>query len=302
MYPPASCVCIPDLGDPRRVIGRRTFDFSRQIVVMAIINRTRDSFYDRGETFSFDAAVQKIERALQAGADWIDIGAVPFAPRAASVSEEEEIERVVPLIEHVRPHTDAVLSVDTFRSEVAERALSVGADVINDTSGLSDPRMADVIAQAGGCVVVTHSKAPPKELLQRPTYDDVVDEVREYLVQRTNYARMKGIPAEKIIVDPGHDLNKNTAHSLELTRRLSELNSLGYPLLVSVSNKDFIAETLDMPLDQLTSGTVAALVICILQGARILRVHDVHAAVSAATVVAAMLGWKQPLAPRHNLD
>lgn len=302
MQPPASFARFPDLGDPRRVIGRRNFDFSREIVVMAIINRTKDSFYDRGESFAFDAAVRKVERAVQAGADWIDIGAVPFSPDAASVSEDEEIERVVPLIEHLRPRTDAVLSVDTFRSEVAERALSVGADVINDTSGLSDPRMADVIAKAGGCVIVTHSKAPPKEVLRRPAYGDVVDEVRDYLVQRSNYAKMKGIPAEKIIVDPGHDLNKNTVHSLELTRRLNELNSLGYPLLVSVSNKDFIAETLDMPFDELTAGTVAALVICILQGARILRVHDVHAAVSAATVVAAMLGWKPPLAPRHNLD
>jgi dihydropteroate synthase len=302
MQPPASFARFPDLGDPRRVIGRRSFDFSREIVVMAIINRTQDSFYDRGETFAFDAAVRKVERAVQAGADWIDIGAVPFSPDAASVSEDEEIERVVPLIEHLRPRTDAVLSVDTFRSEVAERALSAGADVINDTSGLSDPRMADVIAKAGACVVVTHSKAPPKEVLRRPTYGDVVDEVRDYLVQRSNYAKMNGIPAGKIIVDPGHDLNKNTGHSLELTRRLNELNSLGYPLLVSVSNKDFIAETLDMPFDELTAGTVAALVICILQGARILRVHDVHAAVSAATVVAAMLGWKPPLAPRHNLD
>jgi dihydropteroate synthase len=302
MHPPASYVCLPDLGDPRRVIGRRTFDFSREIVVMAIINRTQDSFYDRGETFAFEAAIRKVERALQAGADWIDVGAVPFSPDAAFVTEEDEIERVVPLIDHIRPHTDAVLSVDTFRSQVAERALSVGADVINDTSGLSDPRMAEVIARAGGCVVVTHSKAPPKQALRRPTYDDVVDDVRDFLVQRSNYARMQGIPAERIIVDPGHDLNKNTEHSLELTRRLNELNSLGYPLLVSVSNKDFIAETLDMPFDELTAGTVAALVICILQGARILRVHDVQAAVSAATVVAAMLGWKPPLAPRHNLD
>jgi dihydropteroate synthase len=303
MRPPAvPFASAPDLGDPQRVIGQRTFDFSREIAVMAIINRTQDSFFDRGETFAFDAAVRKAERALQAGADWIDVGAVPFSPAAARVTEDEEIERVVPLIEHIRPRTDAVLSVDTFRSAVAERALSVGADVINDTSGLSDPRMVDVIAQAGGGVVVTHSKAPPKEVLKRPSYDDVVDEVRDYLVQRANYAKTRGIPAEKIIVDPGHDLNKNTAHSLELTRRLSELNGLGYPLLVSVSNKDFIAETLDMPFDELTAGTVAALVVCILQGARILRVHDVQAAVSAATVVAALLGWRPPLAPRHNLD
>ena len=294
-------ISYPEMGDPHRTIGRRTFDFSSEVAIMAIVNRTQDSFYDRGETFAMKAALEKIEEVLESGADWIDIGAVPFAPRSIEVSQEEEIERVIPLIEAIRSRTEAVLSVDTFRSEVAHRSLAAGVDVINDTSGLSDPRMAEVIAAAGAGVVITHSSGLPKQVVLRPTYDDVVSEVRSFLVDRSAYAQEKGIDPRKIIVDPGHDLNKNTWHSLELTRRLNELNNLGYPLLVSVSNKDFIQETLDLPSDELGAGTIAALVICMLQGARILRVHDPRAAESAAKVVAGMLGWRQPHSPRHNL-
>jgi dihydropteroate synthase len=283
-------ISIPDIGNPGRVIGRRTFDFSRELAIMAIINRTQDSFYDRGRTFAFDTALAAIDDALAAGADWIDIGAVPFSPLSANVSEQEEIDRVIPLIEAVRNKTDAVLSVDTFRSGPARQALSAGADVINDTSGLSDPEMARVIAQAGGAVIITHSKAAPRQKLSRPTYSDVVEEVRRYLAERAGYAQDQGIDRGKIIVDPGHDLNKNTYHSLELTRRLNELNDLGYPLLVSVSNKDFIAETLNLPINELTAGTLATLTVCVLQGARILRVHDVRAAISAMSAVGPMLG------------
>ncbi len=301
MQPPVP-VSYPEMGDPRRTIGRRTFDFASEVAIMAIVNRTKDSFYDHGETFTLKAALEKTKQHLRSGADWIDIGAVPFAPLAIDVSEQEEIERVVPLIRGVRPETDAVLSVDTFRSEVAERALDAGADVINDTSGLSDPRMAQVIAKADAGVIITHSSGKPREKLCRPTYSDVVSEVRRFLVERSGYAQEEGVDPRKIIVDPGHDLNKNTWHSLELTRRLNELNDLGYPLLVSVSNKDFIAETLDPPSDQLQAGTIAALVMCLLQGARILRVHDPRAASSASNVIAGVLGWREPPSPRHNLD
>ena len=295
-------ISLPQLGDPRRTIGRRVFDFSSQVAIMAIVNRTEDSFYDHGATYAFDAALAKIKDDLQGGADWIDLGAVPFSPVASDVSEEEEISRIVPLIKSVRERTDAVLSVDTFRSGVARQALAAGADVINDTSGLSDPRMARVIAEAGASVVITHSKARPKSELRRPSYDDVVSEVRSFLVQRSDYAQEQGIEAGKIIIDPGHDLNKNTHHSLELTRRLNELNDLGYPLLASVSNKDFIAETLDLPQGQLLPGTIAALVICVLQGARIIRVHDPRTASAAVNLIAGTMGWRVPPSPRHNLD
>jgi dihydropteroate synthase len=286
----------------QRVIGRRSFDFSRQVAVMAIINRTRDSFYDKGRTYAFDAAAAAIDQALEAGADWVDIGAVPFSPISAEVDEKEELDRIVPLIEDVRPRTNAVISVDTFRAEVARQALQAGADVINDTSGLHDPDLARVIAEQRKAVVITHSKAAPREWLSRPTYGDVVGEVREFLVARSSFAVAQGIDPANIIVDPGHDLNKNTYHSLEVTRRLAEFSDLGFPLLVSVSNKDFLAETVGLPFDQLGSATVAAVVFCILQGARIVRVHDTAAAVSAVNLVGAILGWQAPLAPHHNLS
>jgi dihydropteroate synthase len=287
---PSDKVSTPEMGNPKRTIGQRTFDFSRELAIMAIINRTRDSFYDRGQTFTLDSALTAIGRAIDAGADWIDIGAVPFSPLTVDVTEQQELDRVIPLIEAVRPRTDVVISIDTFRSSVARSAFSAGADVINDTSGLSDPDMANVIAQARGAVIVTHSKAGPRQWLSRPTYDDVVSEVRDFLIRKAQYAVDEGVNPNNIIIDPGHDLNKNTYHSLELTRRLNELNNLGHPLLVSVSNKDFIAEALGSSTENINAGTLVALAVCVLQGARIVRVHDVTATISAMSAVGTILG------------
>lgn len=292
-----------DLGNagPLRRIGTRTFDFSRQVAVMAIVNRTQDSFYDRGATFGWDAAVNAVRRAVDAGADWVDIGGVPFSPISAEVSEAQEAERVVPLVAAARSITDAVISVDTFRPAVAAEALAAGADAINDTSGLFDPTLAEVVATGGGTLIVCHSQAAPRTVLARPTYQDVVADVREFLLDRVRVALAHGVPADRIVVDPGHDLNKNTLHSLELTRRLGELAALGYPLLSAVSNKDFIAETVGLTKGELLAATTATHTLCILQGARILRVHDVAAAVSAVRMVEAVLGWRPPVELRHNV-
>jgi dihydropteroate synthase len=269
---------------------------------MAIVNRTRDSFYDEGRTFALDRAVAAAERAVAEGADWIDIGAVPFSPRAREVTERDELERLLPLVDALRASTDAVISVDTVRAEVARRVLAAGADAVNDTSGLHDPDMAGVIAAADAHLVITHSRAAPGVELVRPEYADVVSEVREFLAERVAYAVAEGVPTDHLIVDPGHDLNKNTRHSLELTRRLSELTTLGHPLLVSVSNKDFLQETLNRPADALTEGTVAAVVLCVVAGARVVRVHNVAAVRAGLGVVEAVLGWRPPAGPlRHNL-
>ena len=268
---------------------------------MGIINRTRDSFYDSGSTFEFGKALEAAEQALSQGADWLDIGAVPFSPLAQEVDEKDELDRLLPLIQSIREKTDAVISVDTFRAEVARQAIDIGADAVNDTSGLHDPLMAEVVAAAGTTLIITHSKAAPREWLARPHYVDVVAEVRNFIVERAKFAEEQGVSHDKIIIDPGHDLNKNTWHSLELTRRLGELAILGYPVLASVSNKDFIAETLGLPAGKLTEGTLAAMVLCILQGARIVRVHDVASMRSGITVVEAVLGWRPPAVARHNL-
>lgn len=299
----AGLAVVPDLGaaGPLRTIGARTFDFSRQVAVMAIVNRTRDSFYDNGSTFGWEPAVAAVRKAVDDGADWVDIGGVPFSPTAQPVSAEEEAARVVPLVEATREITDAVVSVDTFRPSVAQAALRAGADAVNDTSGLHDPAMADVVAGEGGVLVVCHSRAAPLARLPSPQYEDVVGEVRAFLLDRVALARSRGLGADRIVVDPGHDLNKNTRHSLELTRRLDELAVLGYPLLAAVSNKDFVQETLDLPKDAVLAGTTATHVLCVLQGARVLRVHDVAAAVQAVRMTEAVLGWRDPLREAHNL-
>ena len=291
----------PELGDPVRTIGARTFDFSRQVAVMGIVNRTVDSFYDRGATFALDKAVDAALQAVAHGADWVDVGAVPFSPIAEKVDERAELDRLLPVVEAVRAGTDAVISVDTFRAEVARHALRAGADAVNDTSGLHDPQMARVVADAGATLVVTHSRAAPGQRLARPHYDDVVADVAAYLLDRAGRAVAAGVGKDRIVIDPGHDLNKNTLHSLELTRRMGELATLGFPLLASVSNKDFVQETLDLPRGEVTEGTLAAVVLCVLAGARIVRVHDVRAVRRALSVTEAVLGWRAPAVLRHNV-
>jgi len=288
------------MAQPRRSIGRRTFDFSRQVAVMAIVNRTPDSFHDRGRTFELPKAVAAVEQALADEADWVDIGGVPFGP-GPEVSVAEELDRVLPVIEAVRPHTDAVISVDTYRPEVVRRVLEAGADVINNATGLHDPELADAVAETGGGLIIAHClSAEPRVAMRRPDYADVTGDVVSFLERRAREAADRGVPPERIIIDPGHDLNKNTFHSLELTRRLNEISALDYPVLVSVSNKDFIGETLDRAQGDRLEGTLAAVVVCVLQGARIVRVHDVRAVGAAVRTTEAILGWRPPVAPRHN--
>jgi dihydropteroate synthase len=293
-------VVLPELAIPRRVIGSRTFDFSREVAVMAIVNRTPDSFYDLGATFALDAAVAAARDAIAAGADWIDIGGAKFAPGPA-VQVREEIDRVIPVVEALRG-SGAVISIDTFHPEVALAGISAGAHVINDTTGVHDPAMAEVVAASDATLVITHSLARPRTPHPAPRYGDVVAEVAGFLRERVDRALERGVPLERIIVDPGHDLNKNTVHSLELTRRLREITALGLPTLVAVSNKDFIGEVLDRDRESRVNGSIAAAVFCILQGARILRMHNVTAAVDAARMTEAILGFRQPAHLRHNMD
>ncbi|MFG1604640.1 dihydropteroate synthase [Actinoplanes sp. NPDC049265] len=282
----------------RRVIGGRQFDFARRVAVMAIVNRTPDSFHDRGRTFALEHALTAVRAAAEQGADWIDIGGVPFAP-GPEVTPAEELDRVLPVVEAAREL--AVVSVDTYRPEVARAVIAAGAGVINDTSGLRDPAMADAVAGTDATLVITHSLAAPRTLHPSPHYDDVTKEVCAFLEQRLRVALDRGVRPEQIVLDPGHDLNKNTLHSLELTRRLDEVCALGYPTLAAISNKDFIGETLDRPQSERLAGTLAATVFCVLRGARVVRVHDVRAAVDAVRMTEAMLGWREPAYTRHNL-
>jgi len=283
-----------------RIIGRRTFNFDRQVAVMAIINRTPDSFYDKGATFALDRAVEAALAAAANGADWVDIGGVPFG-RGDPVSLADEIDRVVPVIAAINARSDVVISVDTTSAEVARRSIEAGASVINDTSGFSDPEMACVVAASSATLVITHSNGVPRSEPQSPQYDDVTGEVVAYLLERVSRAEKAGIPRDRLVVDPGHDLNKNTLHTLEITRRLQEVVAIGLPTLAAVSNKDFIGEAIDREQGQRQSGSIAAAVICIMNGARIVRMHDVPAAVDAVRLTEAVLGFRQPAYARHNV-
>ena len=291
---------VPHLLHPMHEFGPRTLDFNRRIALMAIINRTPDSFYDGGRTFALEAAVDAALQAADDGADWVDIGGAPFAPGPA-IPAGEETDRIVPVIEAVRAASDVIISADTFLPEVAEKAIRAGANVVNDTTGLRNRDLAAVIAETGVHVVITHSLAEPRTVLGRPTYTDVVTEVADFLVRQVELAVALGIREDRIIVDPGHDLNKNTLHSLEITRRFSEIAQLGYPALAAVSNKDFIGETLDLPKSARVDGSIAAAVMCALGGARILRMHNVTAARSAITMVEAAMGWREPVYLKHNM-
>jgi dihydropteroate synthase len=284
----------------KRLIGSRTFDFSREVAVMAIINRTPDSFFDKGSTFALDKAVAAANAAVRDGADWVDVGGVPFG-RGPVVGVEEEIERIVPLVEAIHASSDVVISVDTFNAEVARHSIRAGAAVINDTSGLWDPDMAGVVADSEATLVLTHSLNPPRSEPPNPQYDEVVEEVVAFLRDRVQRAEAAGVPRERLIVDPGHDLNKNTLHTLEITRRLEEVVALGFPTLVAVSNKDFVGETLDREQGFRQDGSLAAAVFCILKGARIVRMHNVPSAVDAVRMTEAILGFRQPAYTRHNI-
>ncbi|MEV1131588.1 dihydropteroate synthase [Agromyces sp. NPDC049794] len=282
----------------RRRIGPRVFDFARHVAVMAIVNRTPDSFYDRGRTDSLDAAVAAAHRAIEEGADWIDVGGAKFAP-GPPVPVAEELDRVVPVVAALAG-SGAVLSVDTFHPEVAREAIAAGAHVVNDTSGLRDPAMADVVAATDASLIVTHSLAAPRTPYPSPRYDDVVSEVVAFLRGRVAFAEDRGVASDRLIVDPGHDLNKHTLDSLELTRRLDEVTALGYPTLVALSNKDFVGESLGRPRDQRVEGSIAAAVYSVMRGARIVRVHNVRETVDAVRMVEAIEGWREPVFLEHN--
>lgn len=253
---------------------------------MAVINRTPDSFFDHGTTYELGAALAAADRAVAGGAGILDIGGVRAGP-GEYVSVAEEIRRVAGLVAAVRAqHPDVVISVDTWRAEVGEQVARAGADLLNDTWGGPDPRLAQVAAAHRIGLVCAHAGGLlPRSGPHRPAYPDLLAQVRGQLTTLARRAEAAGVAREAIIIDPAPDFNKNTWHSLELTRRLGELAGDGWPVLAAVSNKDFIGESLGLPAGQRGEGTIAALAVCAWQGARVFRVHDVAAARRALAVV-----------------
>jgi dihydropteroate synthase len=261
--------------------------------IMAVINRTPDSFFDRGATYEFGAALKAAGRAVAAGADIVDIGGVKAGP-GDEVSPTEEIRRVAGLVAAVRAaHPRVVISVDTWRAEVGEAAAAAGANLINDAWGGADPGLALVAAARGIGLVCSHAGGlAPRTGPHRPAYPDVMRDVIAQVTAAADRAAAAGVRRESILVDPAHDFGKNTWHSLEVTRRLGELAGTGWPVLAAVSNKDFIGETLGLPPSERGEGTQAALAISAWLGARVFRVHDVPAARRALDAVAwVRAGW-----------
>ena len=254
--------------------------------VMGVINRTPDSFFDQGATYGFGDALAAAARAVAAGADIVDIGGVKAGP-GDEVTPAEEIRRVAGLVAAVRDtHPTVVISVDTWRAQVAEAVAEAGADLINDTWGGFDPGLAEVAARHGIGLVCSHAGGlAPRTAPHRPRYADVTQDVISHVTSAARRAVTAGVRADAILIDPAHDFGKNTWHSLELTRKLGELTGTGWPVLAAVSNKDFIGETLGLPAGERQEGTIAALAICAWLGARVLRVHDVAAARQALRAV-----------------
>ncbi|WP_199879038.1 dihydropteroate synthase [Streptomyces sp. CB02460] len=282
-------------------LGRREFGAHEQ-VIMAIVNRTPDSFYDRGATFRDEPALARVERAVADGAAIIDIGGVKAGP-GEEVTAEEEARRTVGFVAEVRRrHPDVVISVDTWRHEVGEAVCEAGADLLNDAWGGVDPKLAEVAARYGAGLVCTHAGgAEPRTRPHRVGYEDVMADILRVTVGLAERAVSLGVRADGIMIDPGHDFGKNTRHSLEATRRLGEMAETGWPVLVSLSNKDFVGETLDRPVKERLLGTLATTAVSAWLGARVYRVHEVAETRDVLDMVASLAGWRPPAVARRGL-
>ncbi|MFI5252548.1 MAG: dihydropteroate synthase [Bacteroidota bacterium] len=254
--------------------GSREYDLSSRTYIMGILNVTPDSFSDGGRYFDVDQAISHGLQLVQDGADIIDIGGESTRPGSENVSIEEEIHRVVPVIKQLTQKCNVPISIDAYKHEVATAALDAGAVIVNDISGLRyDNQMAATIAKYSGSVVLMHIKGTPKTMQENPQYEDVVQEVSDYLQESILLALAAGI--EQIIIDPGIGFGKALHHNLIIIQRIQEFQRLGYPVLVGPSRKSFIGAILHLPVDQRLEGTAGAVAASIMNGAQIIRVHDV---------------------------
>lgn len=283
------------------ILGSRTFE-STEFVIMAIINRTPDSFYDKGANFADTQALEAATAAVDAGAEILDIGGVKAGP-GDFVSASEEVRRTAPFVASLRRRfPDIVISLDTWRSEVATAVISEGVDLINDAWGGWDPELAVVAARHGVGLVCMHTGgATPRKRPHRVHYDDVTADAIAMTTRLADRALAAGVRRESILIDPGHDFGKNTYHSLELTRNLGAFVDTGWPVLVSLSNKDFVGESLDRPVDERLIGTLATTSVSAWLGAQVFRVHNVEQTQQTLDMVAAIKGLRPPAVARRGL-
>src|SRR3954469_24579814 len=271
-------------------LGDRAYDVTRRALVMGIVNRTPDSFFDQGRYFDMDASIKLAEQLVADGADIVDVGGVKAGP-GPEVTEDEELDRVMPAIEALHDRIDVPLSIDTWRDEVARQAYAAGAVVGNDISGFADPDYLDVSAQAGATDVATHLRLAPRVRDPEPEYPngDVVTSVCRFLVDRAERAAAAGIPADRVVLDAGLDLGKTWQQSLELLRASDRLAALGYPLLLSASNKTFLGRFLELEIDDRNEASLGAAAAGVTLGCRIVRAHDVRGTRRVCDVLAAVL-------------
>jgi dihydropteroate synthase len=266
---------------------QRQLDLSRP-VIMGILNVTPDSFSDGGRHNRVDAALRQAEQMLTDGAVIIDIGGESTRPGAAQVTPQDELNRVIPVIEAIRQRFDCVISIDTSKAEVMQAAVGSGADMINDVRALREPKAIDVAVKAAVPVCLMHMQGGPLDMQHAPQYDDVVTEVMQFLLQRAQACERAGIPTSQIILDPGFGFGKNLSHNYNLLNQLTRVSEMGYPVLVGMSRKSMIGQLLNVPVNERLAGSLACATIAALKGARIIRVHDVRDTAQAVKVVTAM--------------
>jgi len=267
--------------------GRVQLDLSRPRV-MGVLNRTPDSFSDGGHFLASQSALDHAREMLQNGADMIDIGGESTRPGAEAVSEQEEIDRVLPLLESLRGETDAVLSVDTSKPAVMRAAINAGADLINDVRGFAEPESIEVLADSQVAACIMHMQGQPRTMQHSPRYREVVREVRGFLTERAERLETAGVNRRRLLIDPGFGFGKTLDHNLTLLRELGAFSASGYPVLVGMSRKSMIGAVLEREVDERLYGSVAVATLAAWLGASVVRVHDVAETRDALKMVAAV--------------
>jgi len=254
----------------------KSITFGKRTLIMGILNVTPDSFSDGGVYFSVDTAVERAEAMVAEGADMIDVGGESSRPGAESVSLEEELSRVLPVIRRLAKELEVPISIDTYKAHVAKQAIEAGANIVNDISALNfDPEMAKVVSETQAAVVLMHMKGTPRNMQMNPTYHALIPEIAQYLRRSIERAVDAGVTEEKMIIDPGIGFGKTVEHNLEIIRRLRDFRVLGKPILIGTSRKSFIGKILDLSAEDRIEGTAATVACSIMNGADIVRVHDV---------------------------
>jgi dihydropteroate synthase len=266
-------------------LGKYTLDF-RRTLIMGILNVTPDSFSNGGLFIDTSKAIAHAKEMVKDGADIIDVGGESTRPGSSSISEEEELNRIKPVIDRLLEELDVPISVDTYKPKVAEECLRAGVHLINDITGLRNAEMINVLSKYRAPAVIMHMKGTPLNMQNNPFYEDVVVEIKEFLQERKQEAERAGL--KDLIIDPGIGFGKTTMHNLEIIRRLGEFKSLGSPILIGPSRKSFIGEITNLPVSERVEGTIASISIAIMNGANIIRVHDVKECKRAALVADAI--------------